>query len=47
MDLTYPLPEWLKDRARVNGKTLELDTASGSMVVKPGQWIIGDRRGKL
>jgi hypothetical protein len=36
MDLTYPLPDWLKDRARVNGKTLELETNSGSIAVKPG-----------
>ena len=47
MDLTYPLPDWLKERARVNDKTLELETSSGTLAVKPGQWIIRDRRGNL
>jgi hypothetical protein len=47
MDLKYPLPDWLKDRATVNGKTLDLETNSGSIAVKPGQWILRDRRGNL
>jgi len=47
MDRTYPFPDWLAAKARMVETSLELDTNSGPVAVKPGQWIVRDRRGNF
>src|SRR5262245_3292433 len=48
MDFKYPFPDWLKDRVTVTEyDILQLDTHSGFVLVKPGQWIVKDKRDNL
>lgn len=48
MDFKYPFPDWLKDMVTVRENAiLQLDTDSGLVWVKPGQWIVKDGRGNL
>ena len=43
MDFKYPFPDWLKDMVTVREKAiLQLDTDSGLVWVKPGQWVVKD-----
>ena len=48
MDFKYPFPDWLIKmvRGRENA-ILQLDTDSGLVWVKPGQWVVKDRRNNL
>jgi hypothetical protein len=48
MDFKYPFPDWLKNKVTVREKAiLKLDTDSGLVWVKPGQWIVKDSKGNL
>jgi hypothetical protein len=48
MDFKYPFPDWLKNRVTViEDKILQLDTYTGLVLVKPGQWVVKDRRDNL
>jgi hypothetical protein len=39
MDFKYPFPDWLKNMVTVRENAiLQLDTKSGLVWVKPGQW---------
>jgi len=48
MDFKYPFPDWWIKmvRGRENA-ILQLDTDSGLVWVKPGQWVVKDRRNNL
>ena len=47
MDGKYPFPDWLKNRVTVEENILQLDTSSGLILVKPGQWIVKDNSDNL
>ena len=48
MDGKYPFPDWLKNRVTVvEENILQLDTPSGLILVKPGQWIVKDNSDNL
>ena len=48
MDFKYPFPDWLRDMVTVRENAiLQLDTDSGLVWVKPGQWVVKDRRNNL
>jgi len=48
MDFKYPFPDWLKDMVTViENAILQLDTDSGLVRVKPGQWVVRDSSGNL
>ena len=48
MDFKYPFPDWLKNMVTVRENAiLQLDTDSGLVRVKPGQWVVKDRRDNL
>jgi hypothetical protein len=48
MDFKYPFPDWLKNMVTVSANAvLKLDTASGLVRVKAGQWIVKDRMGHM
>ena len=48
MDLKYPFPDWLKKIVTVRENAiLQLDTDSGLVWVKPGQWVVKDSRDNL
>jgi hypothetical protein len=48
MDGKYPFPDWLKNRViTVEGNILQLDTRSGLVLTKPGQWIVKDSSDNL
>jgi hypothetical protein len=48
MDFKYPFPDWLKNRVTVGeNAVLKLDTGYGLLWVKPGQWVVKDRRDNL
>jgi hypothetical protein len=48
MDFKYPFPDWLKEMVTVRENAiLQLDTDSGLVWVKPGQWVVKDSRGDL
>ena len=48
MDFKYPFPDWLKDMVTVRENAiLHLDTDFGLVRVKPGQWVVKDRRNNL
>ena len=43
MDYKYPFPDWLKNIVTIRENAiLQLDTNSGSVSVKPGQWVVKD-----
>jgi hypothetical protein len=48
MDGKCPFPDWLKNRVTVvEENILQLDTPSGLILVKPGQFAGGGERGKI
>jgi hypothetical protein len=47
MDGKYPFPDWLENRATLEESILQLDTPSGLVLVRPGQWIVKDKRDNL
>ena len=48
MDFKYPFPDWLKNVVTVReNSVLQLETSSGLVWVKPGQWILKDKMGNL
>ena len=48
MDGKYPFPDWLKNMVTVRENAiLQLDTNSGLVWVKPGQWVVKDSRDNL
>ncbi len=48
MDFKYPFPDWLRDVVTVRENAiLQLDTDSGLVRVKPGQWVVKDRMDDL
>jgi hypothetical protein len=47
MDSKYPFPDWLKNRVTVRENILQLETPAGMVSVKPGQWILKDKRDNL
>jgi len=48
MDFKYPFPDWLIKMVRGRENViLQLDTDSGLVWVKPGQWVVKDRRNNL
>jgi hypothetical protein len=47
MDLKYPFPDWLKKMVTVRENAiLQLDTDSGLVWVKPGQWVVKRQQGQ-
>lgn len=48
MDFKYPYPDWLEGYVVARGDFgLELSTKFGKVTVRPGQWIVNDRNGKI
>ena len=48
MDFKYPFPDWLKNMVTVRENAiLQLDTDSGLVWVKPGQWVVKDSMDNL
>ena len=48
MDFKYPFPDWLKNMVTMRENAiLQLDTNSGLVGVKPGQWVVKDSRDNL
>ena len=48
MDFKYPFPDWLENRVTImENNILQLDTHSGLVLVKTGQWVVKDRRDNL
>jgi hypothetical protein len=46
MDFKYPYPDWLEGHVVVRGEFgLELNTKSGKVTVRPGQWILNAGNG--
>ena len=48
MDFKYPYPDWLEGHVVVRGEFgLELNTKSGKVTVRPGQWIVHAGNGDI
>ena len=48
MDFKYPFPDWLQRIVTVReNSVLQLETGSGVLLLKPGQWVIKDKMDNL
>ena len=48
MDFKYPFPNWLKNMVTVReNAVLQLETGSGLVWAKPGQWVLKDKMDNL